>query len=418
MKDSSITIRLPYILLISLLFASFILTGCGGGGGNSSSPVPEPPPPPGVGPAICTDGLADGYPCSGISLRKRVTLATMGGTRGSDIWGWHDSTTNDEYALMGMNTGTAFVRVTDPENPLFLGELKANTTASSWRDMKVFQNHAYIVSDNAGNHGMQIFDLTRLRGLMVSQAFSADAVYGDIGSAHNVFINADSQFAYIVGSNTCLGGLHIADLSDPINPLFNTCHSANGYTHDTQCVNYAGPDADYAGAEICFSSNEDHVAIVDVTTKGGGTSTISTFTYTNVGYVHQNWLSEDHQYLVVTDELDEIDFNLSSRVRIFDVRDLDAPQLLDIVIGRSNAIDHNVIVHNDKIYKSNYTAGLELVQVIAWNPLDLGVLKYFDSRPEDNSVDFEGAWGVYPFLPSGNILLSDRQRGLFILKED
>ena len=85
----------------------------------------------------------------------------MGGTQGNDIWGWFDAQSGNEYALMGMTNGTAFVDITDPEDPVFLGRLPTQTVESDWRDIKVYQDHAYIVADDAGAHGMHVFDLTR-----------------------------------------------------------------------------------------------------------------------------------------------------------------------------------------------------------------------------------------------------------------
>ena len=123
-----------------------------------------------------------------------------------------------EYALMGMTNGTAFVDVSDPENPVFLGILPTETVDSSWRDIQVYSDHAYIVADNAGAHGMQVFDLTRLRTAIPPETFMADVVYGDFASAHNLAINEDTGFAYVVGTSTC-DGLHIVNISTPNNDV-------------------------------------------------------------------------------------------------------------------------------------------------------------------------------------------------------
>ena len=137
-----------------------------------------------------------------------MPLADIGGGNGNDIWGWTDSQTNKEYAIMGRTTGTAFVDISDPENPVYLGNLPTHTANSSWRDIKVYNNHAFIVSEASG-HGMQIFDLSQL-GTVGSPpvTFSNTAHYSDFGNAHNIVINEDSGFAYAVGTSTCSGGLH------------------------------------------------------------------------------------------------------------------------------------------------------------------------------------------------------------------
>ena len=116
----------------------------------------------------------------------------MDGIGGNDIWGWFDTLTGNEYALMGMENGTAFVDVTNPESPVFLGRLPTETSNSPWRDIKVYQNHASIVADNVGAHGMQVFDLTRLRGVLAPQTFVPDLVYSDFQEAHNIAIDEES----------------------------------------------------------------------------------------------------------------------------------------------------------------------------------------------------------------------------------
>ena len=196
-----------------------------------------------------------------------------------------------------MTNGTAFVNVSDPENPRFLGLLPTQTSESSWRDIKVYRDHAYIVADNAGAHGMQVFDLTRLRDSAASQTFMPDIVYVDFENSHNLAINEDTGFAYAVGTNTCGHGLHIIDIRTPNNPLFAGCHEMVG-THDTQCVEYQGPDAEHRGREICMSSNENHFAVDDVTNKSAP-FTISSTVYAQLAYVHQGWLTEDHRFFLL-----------------------------------------------------------------------------------------------------------------------
>src|SRR5690606_200365 len=139
--------------------------------------------------------------------------------------------------------------------------------------------HAFVVSDRAGQHGMQVFDLTELRNHAgVPRTFQPTHHYSVVASAHNIAINEESGFAYIVGANsggnTCGGGLHIVDISNPTAPAFAGCfadpqtgRSGTGYTHDVQCVIYSGPDQDWQGSEVCLGSNETHLSIADVTDK-------------------------------------------------------------------------------------------------------------------------------------------------------
>ena len=404
---------------LPMLLALAVLAACGGGGGGSNdnpgsgAPLPLPPPTLGVGPAACSDGLADGFSCQGVDLRKRIPLGALGGTAANDIWGWVDSATGAEYALVGLDNGTAFVDVSNPEQPVVLGRLPTQTVASTWRDIKVYRDHAYIVADHAGSHGMQVFDLARLRDAMPPQLFTPDVQYGDFGSAHNIAINQDSGFAYVVGSDTCGHGLHMIDLSTPNNPQFAGCHDPSP-THDTQCVIYSGPDANHAGREICFSSNEDHVAIVDVSDKPAPV-TLATLTYPQLGFVHQGWLSEDQRFFLLGDESDELRFGVPTRTHVIDVSVLDAPVYLFAYEADTAAIDHNLYVLGNRVFQANYTAGLRILEFGDLSQAELTEVAYFDTYPASDAPEFRGAWSVYPYLPSGTLVVSDIQGGLFIL---
>jgi choice-of-anchor B domain-containing protein len=124
-----------------------------------------------------------------------------GNITGNDSWGWTDPENGKEYALMGLNSHTAFIDISNPSMPILLGALPSATLNSTWRDIKVYQDHAFIVSEASG-HGMQVFDLKRLRGITTSpQIFTADTHFTDFGSAHNIVINEASGYAYVVGAN-------------------------------------------------------------------------------------------------------------------------------------------------------------------------------------------------------------------------
>src|SRR5690606_24011601 len=205
--------------------------------------------------------------------------------------------------------------------------------ANVWRDIKVYKNHAYVVADGSGPHGMQVFDLTRLRNVKdAPQTFTMDAHYTNINSAHNIVINEETGFAYAVGVNsggeTCGGGLHMIDIREPKNPKFAGCFAdpqtgrANtGYSHDAQCVIYKGPDEQYKGREICLGANETMLSIADVTDKQNPKA-ISRASYPNVGYSHQGWLTEDHRFFYMDDELDELAGSVQrTRTIIWDLTD-------------------------------------------------------------------------------------------------
>lgn len=358
----------------------------------------------------CVNGFADIYPCSHVDLLSFLPLADIGGGEGSSIWGWTDLATNKEYALMGRSSGTAFVDITDPVNPVYVGDLPTETYDSSWREMKTFRHFALIVCDLCGAHGMQIFDLTRLRGVSDPPVtFDADAHYLGFGTAHTLTVNEETGFAYANGGDECGGGLHFVDLQDPLNPTYAGCFWDDGYTHDSQCVIYRGPDLDYQGREVCFASNEDSMTIVDVTDKANPVM-ISRTTYSRTGYTHQGWLTENHRLFALDDELDEILYGFNTRTRYFRVTDLDAPVLQGVYSQSTPAIDHNLFFRGNLLYQSNYRAGLRII-----SPPNTEV-GYFDIYPANDAASFNGAWSNYPFFASGVVIVSGIEQGLFVLQ--
>ena len=369
--------------------------------------------------ALCTDGFAEGFPCSNVNLYAHITAAQLGGGNGNDIWGWTDPDTGKEYALMGLTIGTAFVDISDPEFPIRLGLLPTHSGNSTWRDIKTYGYYAFIVSEAVG-HGMQVFDLRQLRSVASPPAtFSADAHYGQFGRAHNIVIDTTSGFAFGVGSRegtqTCNAGLHMVDIRSPLTPTFAGCFADDGYTHDAQCVTYSGPDADYAGREICLASNEDTVTIVDVTNKSAPVQ-ISRTPYVGSEYTHQGWLSEDSTYFLVNDELDETRNGHNTRTYIFDVSDLDNPTLHATYTAAIPASDHNLYTHNGFVYESNYRSGLRILDMAQIDSGILAEVAYFDTRPENDNAGTSGAWSVFPYFDSGTVIISDTANGLFIVQ--
>lgn len=363
----------------------------------------------------CIGGMADVYPCNNVDLLAHIPLSTMGGSAGNDSWGWTDPLDGKEYALMGMNTGTAFVDMSDPENPIFLGRLPTHTNNSTWRDIKVYEDHAFIVSEASG-HGMQVFDLTQLRSVASPpEIFSNTAHYNGFGNAHNIVINEDTGFAYAVGTSTCSGGLHMVNIQNPTSPTNAGCFSSDGYTHDAQCVVYTGPDTVYQGQEICFNANEDTLTIVDVSTKTTPIQ-ISRTPYAGSAYTHQVWVTEDQQYLLLDDELDEINFGHNTRTYIWDIQDLSAPVYMGNYTAAVAAIDHNLYVVGNLAYEANYRSGLRILDISDIANANLTEVAFFDTYPTNDNASFNGAWSNYPYFESGVVVISDIDRGLFLVR--
>lgn len=365
----------------------------------------------------CENGMADGFPCAGFDLQDRLTEADLGTSFVNDSWGWTDPQDGKEYALIGLRNGTAFVDISNPTEMVVLGTLPSHTGQSIWRDVKVYQNHAFIVSEASG-HGMQVFDLTRLRNVTSApETFTEDAHYDGFGNAHNIVINPSSGYAYGVGTQTFNGGPHFVDISDPLNPIAAGGYGNNNYSHDAQVVTYNGPDTDYAGREILIGSNANIVAIVDITDKANPVE-ISTITYPTIGYTHQGWFTEDQRYFLLGDETDELNFGFNTRTIIFDFEDLDNPELSFEYEGPTEAIDHNGYVLGNLFYLANYRAGMRLINIGDIENGNIQELGFFDTFPANDSADFGGGlWNVYPYFESGNIVLSGGG-GFFLVKQN
>ncbi|MSR05900.1 MAG: choice-of-anchor B family protein [Gemmatimonadetes bacterium] len=380
------------------------------------------------------DGTVSIFACKAADLRgflptNRIT--TQGrNSHLSGMWGWTDPETNREIALIGRTDGTAFVDVTDPTNPVFLGDLPMTkgTFRNSWREIKTYKNYALIISEGPG-HGMQVFDLTQLRKAPARtggkpMAYAPTVTYDKVGSVHGVVVNEESGFAYLVGSgqSDCNAALHMVDMHDPTHPAYAGCfadslsgRSRNGYIHDAQCVMYRGPDSRYAGREVCIAAAETGISIQDVTDKAHA-KVISRASHTNVGYAHQGWFTEDQKYWYMDDELDEVGGNAPlTRTIIWDLTDLEKPTFTEFQ-GTTAASDHNLYIVGNTMYQSNYQAGLRILDITdRLKPVEVG---YFDTAPyEDNVAGFGGSWSNYPFFKSGTIVVSSANEGVFMIKK-
>ncbi|MEZ4701035.1 MAG: choice-of-anchor B family protein [Rhodothermales bacterium] len=378
----------------------------------------------------CQDGEASLFDCDKVDLLSMLSvkdLSTERGVKLNDLWGWTDPETGKEYVIQGRTDGTVFVDISNPMSPVYLGELlrTEGSPGSTWRDIKVYKDHAFIVADGAGEHGVQIFDLRQLRNVNPAEApvsFSETAHYAGVHSTHNIVINEETGFAYAVGNRaggeTCGGQLHMINIQDPTHPTFAGCYAqpSAGGTHDAQCVVYRGPDTQYAGHEVCFNSNGSSFIIADVTDKQNP-ATLAQVTYPDLAYTHQGWLSEDHRYFYMNDELDEMyGYVDSTRTLIWDVRELEDPILVKEFRLASGASDHNLYIRDNLMYQSNYLAGLRILDIA--DPLNPTEVARFDTVPYGDDIPgFGGSWSNYPYFKSGVIAVSSGNEGLFLVKK-
>ncbi len=371
----------------------------------------------------CVNGTAGAYPCDKVDLLGFLSTQDMGGTSSTeslDIWGWTDPLNGKEYAIVGLSNGTSFVDISNPSSPIYLGHLPTASINSAWRDVKVHNDYAFIVSE-AGSHGVQSFDLTQLRNISNPPlSLSATSTFSNIGggNAHNLVIAEGTDHMVVVGGSGtggCSGGLLFIDISDPTNMSLDGCFSADGYTHDAQCFIYRGPDTEHYGKQICIASNVDTQTIIDATDKSNMVQ-LSRTGYVESRYTHQGWVTDDHKYLLFDDEGDENGLGYNTRTHMMDISDLDNPIYLGKYTATTRAIDHNQYVKGQYTYQGNYRAGFRMLDVQDVANGNLSEVAFFDTYPQNDNANFNSAWSVYPYYDSGIVTISDIEKGLFIVR--
>jgi choice-of-anchor B domain-containing protein len=349
------------------------------------------------------------FPTSNASLLAWIPLGEFDpdNTSGNSCWGYV-SPSGREYALMGCSDGTGFVDVTVPSDPQIVAFV--NGPDSLWHDIKVYQHHAYVVSE--GGQGIQVIDMTQIDQGIVS--YLGDVVLGgDTTATHTVAIDETSGFLYRCGGNS--NGLRIYDLANPANPQFVATWSPI-YVHECQPYTYtSGP---YAGKQIVFACggtgggfSNTGLRIVDVTNKSNIVQ-LASISYPNAAYCHQGWLSDDQKYFYIDDELDENGV-LKSTTYVIDVQNLSLPAYKGSFTNGNTSIGHNLYVEGNRIYEANYTSGLRIFD--STNPLAPVQIGYFDTWPENDVTSFNGMWSNYPYLPSGAVICSDIEKGMFVV---
>jgi choice-of-anchor B domain-containing protein len=386
--------------------------------------------------AACVDGFADEFPCESIDLLSFTPITESRLVDGvdryttveySDVWGW-TSDSGEDYVIAGATDGVKFFRVTDRSNPVYLGDLPNTGAPRIWHDIKIVNDHAFIVSESQA-HGMQVFDLTQLDAATGPLLWPPNTNYlPQTTSAHNIAANDDTDRVYIVGGGTsqgsgsCGSALHIVDATDPTTPAYAGCYSGDGYVHDTQCIVYDGPDADHQGKEICVNSSETEVSIVDVTDPAN-IEVINKVAYERPQYTHQGWFTEDRRFFLLGDELDENGNGDNDRTRtiIFDMSDLDAIAPGVDYWHDNTSIDHNLYTLNGLVYQSNYTSGLRVLSSAGLydpeTPMSEGLepIGFFDVYPDNDNPTFDGTWSNYPYFGDGVVAVTSYD-GLFLVK--
>lgn len=326
---------------------------------------------------------------------KSYPNSTLHG-RTSDVWGYVD-TTGKEYAIVGLQRGVSIVDVTDPSN---LTEVFYTSGASSiWRDIKTWNKHAYITNETSG--GLMIIDMSNLPGAITSSdvSYHTGSSY-PFTSAHNIYID-ENGLGYIFGANYGKGGAIFLDLNNnPKAPqevgVFDSLYFHDGMARGDTLWGSAVYQGVFAAIDVSNRSNP----------------TIMATYFTSGFFTHNNWISDDGNTLFTTDEIS------SGAIGAYDVSDLSNIDELDIIRSNpgSGVIPHNTHVYGDFLVTSYYRDGLTIVD--ATMPDRLVQVADFDTSPLLAGNGFNGCWGAYPYLPSGNVLATDIERGLYVLGVD
>ena len=309
----------------------------------------------------------------------------------NDIWGYADG--SSEYALVGTVTGFSVVDVTNPSNPIELFFIEGSS--STWRDIKTWGKYAYVTTE--AEDGLLIVDLSDLSGqtYVYTQEFFL--------TSHNIYID-ENGYAYIFGADTGNGGAIILDLTiDPMNPTIAGIFD-DYYLHDGMVRgDTLWGSAIYAGV---FS-------VIDVSDKSNP-SIMSSYP-TSCQFTHNAWISDDNNYLFTTDETSGCYIGSYDVSDIYNIQEIDLVQEWtgDGAYGQQEeVIPHNTHVFGDYLVTSYYTSGVTIID--ASDPFNLIEVAYYDTSPSSGG-SFDGCWGAYPYLPSGLILATDQQEGLFVL---
>ncbi|MEZ4738670.1 MAG: choice-of-anchor B family protein, partial [Flavobacteriales bacterium] len=371
----------------------------------------------------CENGFAGIHPCHNVDLLAKMNLSQLGaGSSVADLWGYTDPLTQKEYAIVGARTGTVFVDISTPTAPVRIGNLPAHNNVSNlWRDVEVSGTWCYVGSEAAG-HGLQVFDLTRLRNVANPPVtFTADAHYAGFGNSHTIFADKGAPYVYAVGTGTYSGGLHVVNVSNPLAPTFAGAWSSDGYIHENNVILYNGPDAAHVGKRISLNFHinaNDRVSFIDVTDPSDMALIGNTAPYPGARLCHQGWVTADQRFLLMNDEGDEGSTagNYNTRTHIFNIEDLEAPTYAGFFSGPNPSYDHNLYVHQDLVWQANYSSGLHILDAAQVASATLTLEAWFDTYAANNNKHYDGAWGNYPYFASGVVIVSDYDQGLFILQ--
>ncbi|HLF14383.1 MAG TPA: choice-of-anchor B family protein [Bacteroidota bacterium] len=314
-----------------------------------------------------------------------------GGSYTAGCWGWTDTASGREYAILGNDCGTAIVEITN------VGAMVERDFVpgfcSIWREIQVHENYAYVVSEAGG--GTQIIDLSYLPdSVHLVKSFTFTSGGKNTDRAHTVHVMDGHMYLNGCG-NWSPGGILIFDLADPVNPVYRGEY-AGTYIHDC----YVKNDTIF-GAAIYGTG----IVVINATVKTSPV-TLDTISYPGAG-THNTSTTVDGRYILSTDEI-------GTTAKTLKIWDRATSAKVAEYVGSPTAIVHNVFVRDSMAIMSYYTAGIRVVDISdPTTPVEIGG---YDSYPVDDHAAYTGAWSVYPFFPSGKIIIGDMESGMYVVE--
>lgn len=317
------------------------------------------------------------------------------GRKLNDIWGYVDEN-NDEYALVGLTTGFSIVALDQGDVPTEIVRIPGPT--STWRDIKTYGDFAFVTHDNiydGESQALLVVDLSDIENGHAPYYTFSDS--NKFSRAHNIYID-ENGIAYLTGADFGVGGAYMIDVTNP-DSLFTVGVFDEHYLHD--CVTRG--DTMWGGAIYTGA-----LMAIDVSNKEA--PEILGFEYTPSLFTHNCWFSDDGNYIYTTDEKKD------AYIASYDVSDIGNIQFLDKIQSyySKETIPHNTHFLNKYLITSYYRDGVQITDVqYPDNMIDVG---HYDTSPDFAGDGFNGAWGAYPYLPSGRVIVSDMENGLFVFE--
>lgn len=361
---------------------------------------------------LCSNVLnAQQYQSQNISMLSNwfdpavVAEPSAYGIKYNGIWGWVDPSGN-EYAIIGSTAGTYFIDVTNPVSPVQRDYVPGRRDQCIWREIKTYQNYCYIVSDDGAPNSLQIVDMSYLPD-SVHVVYDSNTLFE---RSHTIWVDGNRLYGgYVNGGSVGYAAMAVFDISNPTSPVLlrkieDDYPGIFAYAHDM----YVRNDTVYA------SAGYDGLFIFKLDASNHFQSLGSLTNYFNQGYNHSSALSEDGHTLIFCEELPN-----GQPVRSVDVSDLSNITILTPFESHPDATPHNPFIKGNYLFLAYYQDGLQVYDIT--NPSSPARVGYFDTHWQNDSLGNypypydEGAWGAYLWLPSGNVIVSDMQNGLYTL---